>query len=89
MANIHRGYCFQCGADCGPRHVCPDPMVLGPQPLPGPFVKRWDPIAGLWVHCRVERGKAWSFTARAYTEVTPGELATSTVAGVLPVEVKS
>ena len=76
--DIHRGYCFSCGAeDCAPRHICPDPVVLNPQPLPKPFVKRWDPAAGLWVHCMVERGKAWNPKARTYTEVKPGELLTS------------
>ncbi len=88
-ANLHRGYCFTCGAeDVGDRHVCPDPMVLNPQPPPGPFVKRWDPVGGLWVHCRIEKGKAWCFEARAYTEVRRGELTTSNVPGVSPVEVK-
>lgn len=83
-ASIHRGYCFTCGAeDCGPRHICPDP-VLGPQPLPKPFVKRWDPRAGLWVHCMVERGMAWDPTAQAYTEVKPGELLTSPLPEVTP-----
>lgn len=74
-ANLHRGYCFTCGADCcGPRHVCPDPEVLGPQPLPKPFVKRWDPVGGLWVHCMVENGKAWDFQAQDYTEVKAEEV---------------
>ena len=73
MSHIYRGYCFTCGAeDCGPRHVCPDP-VLGPQAPPKPFVKRWDPRSGYWVYCLVEGGKAWDPRLGDYAEVRPGE----------------
>ena len=72
--NIHQGHCFTCGTDCGPRHICPEPEVLLPQPPPKPFVKRWDPVAGLWVSCLIENGKAWDFQRRAYTDVKRGEL---------------
>lgn len=73
--DIHRGYCFACGAeDVEGEHVCPDPQVLQPQPPPKPFVKRWDPHAGMWVQCIIERGKAWEPRVGKYTEVQPGEV---------------
>mgnify|MGYP001590467435 CR=1 FL=1 len=83
--NLHRGHCFTCGAeDVAERHVCPDPEVLFPQPLPKPFVKRWDPIGGMWVHCMVENGKAWCFQSATYTEVKPGEELTRPLPEVAP-----
>jgi hypothetical protein len=77
-ANVINAYCFTCGAeDVGSRHVCPDPVVLNPQPPPKPFVKRWDDASGSWCHCMVENGKAWCPRAQSYTEVQPGEELTS------------
>lgn len=71
---LQHGYCFTCGAEDVPReHVCPDPQY-GPPPPPKPFVKRWDPVAGMWVHCIVENGQAWEPKTGRYTDVKPGEL---------------
>lgn len=67
-------HCFACGADATGKHVCPEPEVLQPQPPSKPFVKRWDP-SGVWVHCIIERGKAWDPQKRAYTDVHPSEVA--------------
>lgn len=73
--DIHRGYCFTCGAeDIVGEHVCPDPEYLFPALPPKPFVRRWDPFVGMWVDCIVENGKAWDPRAEKYTEVKPGEL---------------
>lgn len=48
--------------------------VLQPQPLPKPFVRRWDPTGGYWVQCIIENGKAWDPKRQAYTDVLPGEV---------------
>lgn len=71
------GDCLACGTFLVSRyHVCPEPEVLCPQPPPKPFVKRWDPVGGLWVSCMIENGKAWDYQAQAYTEVRTEELET-------------
>jgi len=73
--DIHHGYCGTCGTDdCAPRHVCPEPEYLHPAPPPKPFVRRWDPVAGFWVQCIIEGGKAWDPKRGAYTEVKPEEV---------------
>lgn len=72
--DIHRGYCFTCGAeDVEGEHVCPDPQH-GPPPPPKPFVRRWDGNAGMWVRCIVENGVAWEPRVGKYTPVHPREL---------------
>jgi hypothetical protein len=66
--------CDACGASHGGQHVCePEREALQPQPPSKPFVKRWDPAGGYWVHCMVENGKAWCPRAQRYTAVDPRE----------------
>lgn len=55
---------------------------IGPQPLPKPFVRRWDPIGALWVQCIVENGKAWDPKLGSYTPVTARELTPATPCSV-------
>jgi hypothetical protein len=47
--------------------------LIGPLPLPKPFVRRWDPIGAMWVECMVEQGKAWDPALGRYTPVKAEE----------------